>query len=107
MTGQNTQTGILLMVLTAFLFGVQDGISRHLASEYNVLMVVMIRYWFFAAFVLTVTARQAGSLRAAARTDQPGLQITHGLHSDRAGRKSGHLHSLSASCRSFERPNFG
>ncbi|MEM6479992.1 MAG: EamA/RhaT family transporter, partial [Pseudomonadota bacterium] len=34
------------MVATTFVFAMQDGISRHLASEYNVFMVVMIRYWF-------------------------------------------------------------
>ncbi|HKK85213.1 MAG TPA: DMT family transporter, partial [Roseovarius sp.] len=41
---------------------------------YNVLMVVMIRYWFFAAFVMSVAARKAGGLRAAARTRQPLVQ---------------------------------
>lgn len=57
----------------------QDGISRHLAAEYNVLMVVMIRYWFFAAFVMVVAARKAGGIRAAAKTTQPVLQIARGL----------------------------
>jgi drug/metabolite transporter (DMT)-like permease len=75
---QNTRLGILLMVTTAFIFAVQDGISRHLAAEYNVLMVVMIRYWFFAAFVVTVAVRRAG-LRAAAATTQPVLQALRGL----------------------------
>ncbi|MGR3468752.1 MAG: DMT family transporter [Shimia sp.] len=79
MTRNDTQAGILFMIGAMALFGIQDGISRHLAGEYNVLMVVMIRYWFFAAFVLTVTTRQAGSLRAAARTGQPKLQIARGL----------------------------
>ena len=51
MTDQNTRLGIALMVATTFVFAMQDGISRHLAGEYNVWMVVMIRYWFFAAFV--------------------------------------------------------
>ena len=74
MSTGNLRLGILLMVFTTFIFAVQDGISRHLAEEYNVLMVVMIRYWFFAAFVLTVTSRQAGSIRNAARTSQPILQ---------------------------------
>jgi len=74
MTEQNTRLGILLMVVTTFIFAVQDGISRHLAGEYNVLMVVMIRYWFFAAFVMSVAARKAGGLRAAARTRQPLVQ---------------------------------
>ncbi|EDM70483.1 hypothetical protein RAZWK3B_05042 [Roseobacter sp. AzwK-3b] len=74
MTEQNTRLGIMLMVATTFIFAVQDGISRHLAGEYNVLMVVMIRYWFFAAFVIAVAARKAGGLRAAARTEQPLMQ---------------------------------
>ncbi len=75
----NTRLGIWLMVATTFVFAVQDGISRHLAGEYNVLMVVMIRYWFFAAFVIAIARRQAGSIRAAAATEQPGLQIFRGL----------------------------
>jgi len=43
------------------------------------LMIVMIRYWFFAAFVITVATRKNGSLRAAAATPQPGVQILRGL----------------------------
>ncbi|MFD1911506.1 DMT family transporter [Halodurantibacterium flavum] len=79
MTEQNTRLGIWLMVATTFVFSLQDGLSRHLAAEYNVLMVVMIRYWFFAAFVVALAARQAGGVRAAAATRQPLLQIFRGL----------------------------
>ena len=32
------------MVLTTMVFAVQDGISRYLAENYNVLTIVMIRY---------------------------------------------------------------
>ena len=71
--------GPLLMIATSLVFAVQDGISRHLASEYNTLMVVMIRYWFFAAFVCAIGIRRAGSLRAAAATPQPGVQVLRGL----------------------------
>lgn len=67
------------MVLTMAIFAVQDGISMHLTSTYNVFMVVMIRYWFFASFVLTISARQAGGLRNAARTRQPLVQAFRGL----------------------------
>ncbi|MFO7919246.1 MAG: DMT family transporter [Nioella sp.] len=74
MSPQSTKAGIWLMVLTTFIFAMQDGVSRHLAGEYNVLMVVMIRYWFFAAFVIAVAARKAGGMRAAAATRQPLLQ---------------------------------
>ncbi|MGB1234922.1 MAG: DMT family transporter [Planktomarina sp.] len=77
--GNNTQLGIWLMIVTTFVFAMQDGISRHLAGEYNVWMIVMIRYWFFAAFVMTVSARQAGGLRNAARTQQPFLQSFRGV----------------------------
>ena len=75
----NQRLGMWLMCATAFIFAVQDGISRHLAGEYNVLMIVMIRYWFFAAFVITVARRKTGSIRAAAKTSQPVLQISRGL----------------------------
>ncbi len=74
----NQRLGILLMIATTFVFAVQDGISRHLAGNYNVMMIVMIRYWFFAAFVITIATRQSGSIRAAAATKQPILQITRG-----------------------------
>nr|WP_290442775.1 DMT family transporter [Rhodovulum tesquicola] len=69
----------MLMVATTFVFAMQDGLSRHLAGEYNVLMVVMIRYWFFAAFVIAIAARKAGGIRAAAATRRPYLQAFRGL----------------------------
>ncbi|MGV6812223.1 MAG: DMT family transporter [Brevirhabdus sp.] len=79
MAETNTRLGILLMVATTFVFAMQDGISRHLAGEYNVFMVVMIRYWFFAAFVIAISARRTGGVRAVARTSQPWLQTIRGL----------------------------
>ncbi|SLN29665.1 DMT family transporter [Pseudooctadecabacter jejudonensis] len=77
MTGD--RLGIALMVVTTFVFAVQDGISRHLAAEYNVMMIVAIRYWFFAAFVIAIARRQAGSVRAAAATAQPLVQAFRGV----------------------------
>lgn len=79
MMQDNTRLGMIYMLAVTVVFAAQDGISRHLAGEYNVLMVVMIRYWFFAAFVLTIAKRQSGSLRAAAATEQPILQAVRGL----------------------------
>ncbi|MEP4248271.1 DMT family transporter [Tateyamaria sp.] len=76
--GSNTKLGIALMVATSVVFASQDGISRHLAGEYNVYMVVMVRYWFFAAFVITVAGRKAGGIVAAARTSRPVIQMTRG-----------------------------
>ena len=79
MTAQNHRLGILLMISATFVFAAQDGISRHLAGAYNVYMVVMIRYWFFALFVLALSARQAGGLRRVAHTRMPVLQVLRGL----------------------------
>ncbi|MDS9932374.1 MAG: DMT family transporter [Planktomarina sp.] len=77
--GHNTRLGIVLMVGTTFVFAVQDGLSLHLSSTYNVYMVVMVRYWFFAAFVITISAKQVGGIRNAARTNQPYLQGFRGV----------------------------
>jgi drug/metabolite transporter (DMT)-like permease len=70
----NTQAGIWLMILAVTIFAAQDGFSRHLAQTYNVLMVVMIRYWGFAAFVIVWALRQPGGLRSVATT-QPVLHL--------------------------------
>ncbi|WP_375265404.1 DMT family transporter [Planktotalea sp.] len=79
MTQNNAPLGIALMIATTFVFAMQDGISQHLAREYNVMMIVMVRYWFFAAFVIVVASRATGGLRQAVRTDQPKLQIFRGV----------------------------
>ena len=67
------------MICTTLIFSVQDGLSRYLAGEYNVMMIVMIRYWFFALFVVAISSRRAGGLRQVAKSAQPGVQITRGL----------------------------
>lgn len=79
MSAASNRAGILLMIATTLVFAAQDGISRHLADEYNTFMVVMVRYWFFAIFVLTIASRSQGGIRAAARTTQPLLQIGRGV----------------------------
>jgi drug/metabolite transporter (DMT)-like permease len=79
MTQQNTRSGIMLMILATLILALQDGISRHLAEQYNVYMTVMIRYWFFAVFVIALTSRKKGGIRKAAATTQPFLQIARGL----------------------------
>jgi drug/metabolite transporter (DMT)-like permease len=79
MTAPDNRSGIWLMVATTFVFAIQDGLSRHLADAYNVLMVVMIRYWFFAAFVVALAARTKGGLKATAATRQPFLQSFRGV----------------------------
>lgn len=78
MTRDTTRQGIYLMLTTTFIFALQDGISRHLAGAYNVYMIVMIRYWFFALFVIAIAARQTGGVRGTMQTQQPFLQIFRG-----------------------------
>ena len=78
MTQNDTRRGIWLMVATTFVFAMQDGLSRHLAEATNSPMVVMIRYWFFAAFVIGIALRKKGSVRAAAATSQPLVQAFRG-----------------------------
>ncbi|MEL6678687.1 MAG: DMT family transporter [Pseudomonadota bacterium] len=79
MQHSDPKRGIALMLATTLVFAAQDGISRHLAAEYNVILVVMLRYWFFAAFVLAVSSRRPGGIAAVARTEQLGLQIGRGV----------------------------
>jgi len=75
----NISAGIMLMIAATVVFALQDGVSRHLAGSYNTWMVVMVRYWFFAAFVIAIAARSPGGIRATARTTQRPLQIFRGL----------------------------
>jgi drug/metabolite transporter (DMT)-like permease len=71
--------GIALMALTSFVFSIQDGLSRHLAEAANTLMIVTVRFWFLAGFVMLLARAQQGSLRAAAATAQPALQVARGV----------------------------
>lgn len=79
MTKQNERLGILLMIITTIVFASQDGLSKYLATEYNVYMVVMIRYWFFAAFVISMSSRRPGGIKRVAKTKSPILQIFRSL----------------------------
>ncbi|WP_237168576.1 DMT family transporter [Paracoccus shandongensis] len=74
-----TGLGILLMCATSLIFAVQDAFSRMLGAEYPPVLVVMIRYWVFALFVIAMVARQPGGLRRAIRTKRPKTQILRGV----------------------------
>ena len=65
---KNPRLGILLMVAAVATFAAQDGLSKALAGQYNTLMVVMIRYWAFAAFVILMALRRPEGPRAAIRS---------------------------------------
>lgn len=74
----NRTKGIWLMVAAVFCFALQDGFSRHLAGSYNTLMVVMVRYWAFAAFVVVLALRRPEGFRAAIRTKRPVVHAVRG-----------------------------
>lgn len=78
-SAQNTRLGIWLMIATSAVFALQDGLSRHLGESTNVYMVVMIRFWFMAIFVLAVAARSAGGIRGAVRTSHPLIHTLRGM----------------------------
>lgn len=76
---QSGRGGIGLMVLAMVVFGAQDALSRLLAAEYGIVLILTIRFWFFALFVLALSARAEGGLRAVAATRRPVLQILRGV----------------------------
>ena len=62
---RDNRKGIFLMIAAVAAFATQDGFSRHLAGTYNTFMVIMIRYWVFAAYVTFLALRHRDGLRAA------------------------------------------
>ena len=79
MDKKNVRLGIILMLSAMLVFAIQDGISRQLADKYNVMTVVMIRYWFFAAFVVAWSHFRGGGICKVAHTTQPIIQIFRGV----------------------------
>lgn len=79
MSRDNPRLGIALMILVSLIFAFQDGISRHLATNYHVITVVSVRFWFFAVVTVAWAALRAGGIRRVARSANPGLQILRGV----------------------------
>ncbi len=67
------------MVAAVAAFAAQDGFSRYLATEYNTLMVVMVRYWLFAGFVTLLALRRPEGMRKAIRTRRPGAHAARAV----------------------------
>jgi drug/metabolite transporter (DMT)-like permease len=59
------RTGIWLMIAAVAAFAAQDGFARYLAETYNTMMIIMIRYWVFAAFVMYLAMRRPEGMRRA------------------------------------------
>ena len=78
-TLSGARLGMALMVAATFVFGTQDALSRYLAESYSVLGVLLIRYWFFAGFVLLRAKRAPGGLWSVVRSNRPILQSLRGV----------------------------
>ena len=77
--GNQVRFGIILMILATLSFALQDGLSRFLAGNYNVYMIVMIRYWFLFILVVFVASRSQKGLLRTASTNFLLLQILRGI----------------------------
>ena len=75
----NYGKGITFILFATFFLALMDGLSRHLAQNYNVFVINMIRSWFFAFIVITLAFRKKGGLYRVLSTPQPLLQITRGI----------------------------
>lgn len=74
-----SQQGYLCAFLAVTTFAAQDGISKHLGALYPPIFIALMRYLAFAAFVLVLSARAPGGIRAAASTRRPFLQWFRGI----------------------------
>lgn len=72
-------TAILLICGAAFIFAVQDGMSRYLGGRYSPLFITMLRYWFFTIVVVSLCLRQKGGLRRAFTSKRPWVQTLRGV----------------------------
>ncbi len=75
---RDPRLGIWLMIAAVATFAAQDGFSRHLAETYNTLMIVMIRYWVFAGFVIVLALRQPEGPRAAIKSRRLWAHLVRG-----------------------------
>jgi drug/metabolite transporter (DMT)-like permease len=67
-SSRNPTLGIWLMIAAVAAFSAQDGFSKYLAGEYSTQMIIMIRYWAFAGFVVLLALRRPEGPRAAIRS---------------------------------------
>lgn len=66
--------GIILALITVFVFAAQDGITKVLVRDYAPPQIIMVRFWAFAVFAI-IFAAMRGGLGPAIRSKTPGLQI--------------------------------
>ena len=54
----NSNKGILCMIIAVLCYAVMDGFIRYLSQYYNVITISMFRYWFFAIFILLINSKK-------------------------------------------------
>ncbi len=74
----NAARGIALMVIATLVFSIQDALTKQLVQSYPVQQILWVRYLFFAAFALSLSARTR-PLRTVFRARRPYLQILRSL----------------------------
>jgi len=75
----NPSLGIMFFLAAVLVFATQDGISKYLALSYSVFFIVMIRYWAFGLFVLVLSLRKPGGIKAVARSAVLPVQVFRGV----------------------------
>ncbi|TGD95262.1 DMT family transporter [Methylobacterium nonmethylotrophicum] len=75
----SARSGVVLMMLAMLVFGSQDALSRLLATQYPVVVVLMLRFWFFGTCVLAWCACRPGGVTRALSTRWPLLQGLRGI----------------------------
>lgn len=77
MTSKRQGYGYVLLAIT--IFAGQDGFTKLLSDSYPPIMITMVRFWAFAAFVVAFAATSSQGLRGAIQTKRPVLQVVRGL----------------------------
>lgn len=75
----SSRQGYVYAISAVLIFAAQDGISKHLVELYPAVFIAMVRYIAFAAFVLILSSRAPGGIRAAAKSRMPVLQCFRGV----------------------------
>lgn len=55
-----------------------NGVTRHLSEHYNVITLNMIRYWFFALFLISINSNKNKSVLKVSKSKNTILQIIRG-----------------------------
>lgn len=78
-TARSPRLGVLFTIAAVCVFGMQDGVSKHLTEQYSVFFVITVRYWVFLLVLLLVHGSGGvGGLRRVAASRRPRRQLLRG-----------------------------